>query len=154
MVCCTFPPIYEDACSGSSFGENFINFAKIRRTLGESGRKGEWKKNIPMKASDVFNFLDDSLSSSYVSPKRHPDSIGDFDGRSFNDRTTPGTSENLAGERFSTKTWYRFHSSGSATSDSMYFLFSYNSLAYLCQEVVCQLCREERERGAKEIRSA
>lgn len=102
-----------------------------------------------MKASDVFNFLDDSLSSSYVSPKRQPDSIGDFDGRSFNDRTTPGTSENLAGERFSTKTWYRFHSSGSATSDSMYFLFSYNSLVYLCQEVVCQLYREETEKRKK-----
>lgn len=98
-----------------------------------------------MKASDVFNFLDDSLSSSYVSPKRQPDSIGDFDGRSFNDRTTPGMSENLAGERFSTKTWYRFHSSGSATSDSMYFLFSYNSFS-----VHSGSSSIIRERGAKE----
>lgn len=151
MVCCTFPPIY--VCMFRlEFWRKFYQFRENQENIRR--RKGEWKKNIPMKASDVFNFLDDSLSSSYVSPKRHPDSIGDFDGRSFNDRTTPGTSENLAGERFSTKTWYRFHSSGSATSDSMYFLFSYNSLAYLCQEVVCQLCREERERGAKEIRSA
>lgn len=151
MVCCTFPPIY--VCMFRlEFWRKFYQFRENQENIRR--RKGEWKKNIPMKASDVFNFLDDSLSSSYVSPKRHPDSIGDFDGRSFNDRTTPGTSENLAGERFSTKTWYRFHSSGSATSDSMYFLFSYNSLAYLCQEVVCQLCREEREKGAKEIRSA
>lgn len=100
-----------------------------------------------MKASDVFNFLDDSLSSSYVSPKRQPDSIGDFDGRSFNDRTTPGMSENLAGERFSTKTWYRFHSSGSATSDSMYFLFSYNSFSPFTQ-IVYQL--SEKLSGAEE----
>lgn len=101
-----------------------------------------------MKASDVFNFLDDSLSSSYVSPKRQPDSIGDFDGRSFNDRTTPGMSENLAGERFSTKTWYRFHSSGSATSDSMYFLFSYNSFSPFTQislSIIREIIRSGRE---------